>query len=352
MLKWLFGGIAATTLTLSAGSGQAEDLRWKMPVGFGSNLPGLGSPSPWVADMLTRASGGSLQVRVYEPGELMPAFEVLQAVSDGKVPVGYTWIGYDQGKIPAIPLFAAVPFGMKPWAYTAWYYYGGGHDMLQEVYANAGYNVRAQLCGIIGPETAGWYAKDINTIDDYKGLKIRFAGLGGKVMEKLGASVSLLPSGELFQALEKGTIDATEFSMPAIDKNLGFGQVVKYNLFPGWHQPFTAQYLLINTAEWEKTTEAQQALIEAVCTAATTRALAEGEFLNGPVLEGFQAEGVTAKQIPDDVLAQLKAVSDEVLAEEAAKNPDFKRVLESQQAFMKSYKVWEERAYLSSALED
>ncbi|RAZ85260.1 TRAP transporter substrate-binding protein [Cereibacter johrii] len=338
-------------LALTAGMASAEDLRWKMPIGFGSNLPGLGSPSPWVADMLTKASGGSIEVRVYEPGKLMPAFDILQAVSDGKVPVGYTWIGYDQGKVPAVPLFAAVPFGMKPWAFTAWYYYGEGHDLLQEVYANAGYNVRAQLCGIIGPETAGWYKNEISKVEDYQGLKIRFAGLGGKVIEKLGASVSVLPSGDLFQALETGTIDATEFSMPAIDKALGFGQVAKFNLFPGWHQPFTAQYLLINNAEWEKTTESQRALIEAVCTAAVTRALAEGEFLNGAVLEGFEKDGISAKQIPDEVLAQLKAVTDEVLEEEAAKNADFKRVYESQNEFLESYRVWEERAYLYPKLD-
>lgn len=344
-------GALVGMLSLVAGMASADNLRWKMPVGFGSNLPGLGSPSPWVADMLTKASAGAIQVRVYEPGELMPAFDVLQAVSDGKVPVGYTWIGYDQGKIPSISLFAAVPFGMKPWAYTGWYYYGGGHDLLQEVYANAGFNVRAQLCGIIGPETAGWYRTDITSIEDYRGLKIRFAGLGGIVMEKLGASVSLLPSGEIFQALEKGTLDATEFSMPVIDRALGFGQVVKYNLFPGWHQPFTAQYLLVNNDEWDKTTDDQKALIEAVCTAAVTRALAEGEYLNGAVVQGFQDEGVTAKSIPLDVLAQLKAVTDEVLTEQAAKDDDFRRVYESQQEFLKSYQVWEERAYLPASLE-
>ncbi|MDX1606949.1 MAG: hypothetical protein R3202_12200, partial [Candidatus Competibacterales bacterium] len=125
-----------------------------MPIAFPSNMPGLGSPSQYVAEQLDKASGGQIQVRVYEPGELVPAFDILQAVSDNKVSAGYTWIGYDQGKIPAIPLFAAVPFGMKPWAYTAWYFYGPGHDLLQEVYANKGFNVHAQLCGIIGPETA------------------------------------------------------------------------------------------------------------------------------------------------------------------------------------------------------
>ncbi|MFV0382424.1 TRAP transporter substrate-binding protein [Paracoccus sp. (in: a-proteobacteria)] len=337
---------AAAASLAFAGMASAENLRWKMPVAFGTNLPGLGSPAPWVADKLTEASDGSIQVRVYEPGKLVPAFDILQAVSDGKIETGYTWIGYDQGKVPAVPLFAAVPFGMKPWAFTAWYYYGGGHDMLQEVYANAGFNVHAQLCGIIGPETAGWYRNPITKLDDYKGMKIRFAGLGGKVLEKLGASVTVLPSSELFQALEKGTIDATEFSMPTIDQALGFDQVVKYNLFPGWHQTFTAQYLLVSNDEWAKATTAQKALVEAVCTGAVTRALAEGEYLNGAVLAGFQEKGVQADQIPADILAELKAVTDEVLAEEAEKNADFKRVYESQQAFLESYAIWDSRAYL------
>ncbi|SFL94707.1 TRAP transporter substrate-binding protein [Marinobacter zhejiangensis] len=340
----------AVAVALSTGTAYADNLRWKMPVAFATNLPGLGSPAAWVAENLTTASDGSIQVRVYEPGELVPPFDILQSVSDGKVPTGYTWIGYDQGKVPAVPLFAAVPFGMKPWAYIGWYYYGGGHEMLQEVYANKDFNVHAQLCGIIGPETAGWYSDRIESLDDYEGMKIRFAGLGGKVLEHLGASVTMMPGGELYQALEKGTIDATEFSMPAIDQILGFQQVVKYNLFPGWHQQFTAQYLLINGDEWENTTAAQKALVEASCTAATTRGLAEGEYLNGAVLAGFQDEGVHADQIPREVLEQLKEVTQQVLEEEAERDADFARVYQSQQEFMETYQVWDSRAYLPSDL--
>jgi len=335
---------------LTPGTGSADDLRWRLPFSAPTALPGVAAPGVWAAETITTASDGTIEVRIYEPGKLVPAFDILQAVSDGKVEAGYTWIGYDQGKVPAVPLFAAVPFGLKPWSFTAWYYYGGGHEMLQEVYANKGFNLHAQLCGIIGPETAGWFANDIRTLDDYKGLKIRFAGLGGKVMERLGASVTMMPGGELFQALEKGTIDATEFSMPAIDQILGFDQVVKFNLFPGWHQQFTAQYMLINADEWAKTTDAQKALVEASCTAATMRALAEGEYKNGAVVQGFQDKGVTASQIPDDILLELRAVTEEVLAEEAANDADFARVYESQREFMESYKVWDTRAYLPADL--
>ncbi|MEM8959423.1 MAG: TRAP transporter substrate-binding protein [Pseudomonadota bacterium] len=350
-MKTTITGLAvAATLAAAAFPAMADDLRWKMPIAFSSNLPGLGSPAPWVAEKLTEASDGSIQMRIYEPGKLVPPFDILQSVSDGKVEAGYTWIGYDQGKVPAVPLFAAVPFGLKPWAFTGWYYYGGGHDMLQEVYANKGFNVHAQLCGIIGPETAGWFAEPIESLADYEGLKIRFAGLGGKVMERLGASVTMMPGGELFQALEKGTIDATEFSMPAIDQILGFDQIVKYNLFPGWHQPFTAQYMLINKDEWEKATPAQKALVEAVCTAAVTRGLAEGEYKNGTVIAGFQEAGVNANQIPEDILLELKAITAEVLAEEAANDEYFARIYESQQAFQKDYAVWDTRAYLPADL--
>jgi TRAP-type mannitol/chloroaromatic compound transport system substrate-binding protein len=224
--------------------------------------------------------------------------------------------------------------------------------MLQEVYANKGFNVHAQLCGIIGPETAGWYSSPIESLDDYEGMKIRFAGLGGKVLERLGASVTMMPGGELFQALQTGTIDATEFSMPAIDQILGFNKVVNYNLFPGWHQPFTAQYMLINKDEWEATSDQQKALIETTCTAATMRGLAEGEYKNGEVLQGFREKGVEANQIPRSVLRELQDVTREVLKEEAENDEDFARVYESQRKFQETYQVWDKRAYLPADLGD
>ena len=170
--------IAGTALATLPQSAFADNLRWKMPVAFSTNLPGLGTPAAWVAEQLTTASDGSIQVKVFEPGKLVPPFEILQSVSDGKVSAGYTWIGYDQGKVPAVPLFAAVPFGLKPWSYAGWYMYGGGHDMLQEVYKNKGFNVHAQFCGIIGPETAGWYKEPIKSLVLRGGTALR-AGYRG-----------------------------------------------------------------------------------------------------------------------------------------------------------------------------
>lgn len=325
-----------------------DKVRWKMPIAFASNLPGLGSPSQYVAEQLETVSDGTVQVKIFEPGKLVPPFDILSAVSDGKTEAGYTWIGYDAGKVPALPLFAAVPFGLKPWAFAAWYIEGPGNEMLQEVYKNKGFNVHAEFCGIIGPETAGWYRKPLASLEDYNGLKIRFAGLGGKVLQKHGASVTMMPGGELFQALEKGTIDATEFSLPMIDEILGFDKVVSYNLFPGWHQPFTAQYMLINGDIWEGLNAATQALINTTCTAAVMRGLAESEYKQGAVMAGFAAKGVTTQQLPRDMLEALKATTEEVLAEESANDEDFARVYADQKAFEDQYKLWESNAYLPS----
>ncbi|ALG66576.1 TRAP transporter substrate-binding protein [Beggiatoa leptomitoformis] len=322
----------------------AEKVRWRVPVAFASDLPGLGDPITYVADSLMKASGGDIELRVSEPGKLVPPFEITDAVKNNKVPAGYTWIGYDQGKIPASPLFAAVPFGMEPWEYTAWWYESGGRQLGEEVYGKQ--NVHPILCSIIGPETAGWFRNPINVLDDLKGLKIRFAGIGGRVIQQVGASVTMLPGGEIFQALEKGAIDATEFSMPAIDQKLGFDKIVKYNYFPGWHQAFTASYLLVNKDEWGKLSEANKTMIDMACTAAVARSTAKGEAIQGGVIKTLQEKGVTASKLPEPILRELQKVTQQVMAEEASKDADFKKVMESQKAFMETYKIWKGLAYL------
>jgi hypothetical protein len=222
----------------------------------------------------------------YEPGELVPAFSIVDAVREGKVPAGYTWLGYDQGKIPASALIAAVPFGMEPWEFSAWWYEADGRALTERLYHADG--VHPIYCGIIGPETAGWFRKPIDTIEDLRGLKIRFAGLGGKVLERLGASVTMLPGGEIFQALEKGAIDATEYSLPVVDEALGFDRVASINYFPGWHQTYTSFHLVVNLAIWDGLAAADRALLDTACTAGVTRNLARSEGLQGAVASNCQ----------------------------------------------------------------
>ncbi|WP_428263728.1 TRAP transporter substrate-binding protein [Haliangium sp.] len=321
-----------------------EQVRWRVPVAFGTNLPALGDNILYVSEALSKASGGAVTLEVFEPGKLVPPFSITDGVKDNKIQAGYTWLGYDQGKIPSSPLLSARPFGMEPWEFTAWWYEGGGQAMAEEIYGEHG--VHPILCGIIGPETAGWFREELNSLDDLKGLKIRFAGLGGKVVQELGASVTMLPGGEIFQALEKGAIDATEFSMPAIDQRLGFDRVVKNNYFPGWHQTYTAFHLVVNKGVWDQLTPSTRDFIDMGCTAGVIRNLARGEALQGEVIAGFPDKGVQARSLPEPLLRELQTVTKRVLEQEAAQDPMFKRVYESQEAFSASYAHWKRLAYL------
>jgi TRAP-type mannitol/chloroaromatic compound transport system substrate-binding protein len=313
-------------------------------VAFGTNLPALGDNALYVSERVRIASGGRMQLEVFEPGELVPPLSITEAVMDGKVEAGYTWLGYDQGRIPWSALFGAVPFGMEPWEYIGWWYHGDGRSLAEELYGD--YGVHPILCGIIGPESAGWFREEIRSLDDIRGLKIRFAGLGGKVMQRIGASVTLLPGGEIFQALEKGAIDATEFSMPAIDQRLGFDRIVKNNYFPGWHQPFTAFHLVVNPKKWRSLSDTQRGLLETSCTAGVTESLAKGEALQGAVLVEFQKKGVALRSLPEEILLELRSISIEVLEEEADRDPAFRRVYESQKSFSADYQRWKSLGFL------
>jgi len=335
----------AAALAVAAGAAHATDkLRWKVPNAFPSHLPALGDNVQLVADFLKEASDGDIQFKIFEPGNLVPPLELSDAVRDKTIDAGYTWLGYDAGKIPSAPLFAARPFGMEPWEYAAWWYDGGGQKLADEVYGKR--NIKPLLCGITGPETAGWFRKEIKTMSDLKGLKIRFAGLGGEVMQKAGASVTLLPGSEIFQALEKGAIDATEFAMPAVDQKLGFDKVAKFNYFPGWHQTYTAFHFIVNKDVWNGLKSSTRSMLEMACTAGVLRNLSKGEAIQGDVIRGFAQNGVKAQKVPDAMLRDLQKISAEVMAEQAAKDADFKRVYESQETFVEGYQTWKGLAYL------
>ena len=341
----VFGMAVLGFSALSAGTASAEEkIRWKVQSTFNTAWPALGDPIAYLAKTLDKVTAGRIKLKVYEPGKIVPPLEITPSISKGDLPAAYNYLAYDQGRIPSAVLFSAVPFGMEPWEYAAWWFEGEGAKLAAEIYHER--NVHPLLCSTIGPETAGWFRKPITSLDDLKGLKIRFSGLGGMVLNEIGASATLMAGGEIFAALEKGTLDATEYSMPAIDEILGFYKIAKYNLFPGWHQPSTSTHLLINLDNWKKMSDADRALFEMGCTAATMRAITRGEFLQGAQINSFKSKGVTAAKLPDSVLQELKRVSAKVMAQEAAKDADFKRVWNSQQAFHAEYQVWKEMGYL------
>jgi TRAP-type mannitol/chloroaromatic compound transport system substrate-binding protein len=342
----MLAGATALTVAMPA---VAKPVLLKVPVAFGTHLPALGTPIARVEKEIAVVSGGQVKMKVYEPKKLVAPFEILDAVSSGKVNAGYTTAGYWAGKIPASPLFSAIPFGPEAGEYMAWLYFGNGLKLYQEMYDQAGYNVKVIPCAIIAPETSGWFAKEINSVDDLKGLNMRFFGLGGKVMQKLGVSTSLLPGGEIFPALEKGAIDATEFSQPAIDKLLGFHKIVKYNYFPGWHQQSTLFELLINGDTWKKMDKTQQAVVETVCRAQMAESFAEGEAIQFDVMkENVEKNGVKIMYWNDDMLATFKKTWGEVVTELSA-DPFFKKVYDDLSTFGAGYDIWEAHAFLPRA---
>jgi TRAP-type mannitol/chloroaromatic compound transport system substrate-binding protein len=339
---------SAFALTVCAGPALAADakpVRWKLPTAFGTALPGLGDQIVEIVEDMKKMSDGSIQVKVFEPKALVPAPGITQAVKDNKLPAGYTWLGYDQGRIPAAALLAASqPFVYDPVEFIAWWYEGGGIAVAEELYAP--HNIKPILCGMSGPETGGWYQKEMKTIEDFKGLKIRFSGLGGTILQKTGASITMLPGGELFSALEKGVLDATEFATPAVDVKLGFYKVAKYNYFPGWHQPGTAFHLIVNKDVWNGMSGSQQAIVEGACTAGVLKNLARGEALSGPQMIANKDNGVEVRVFPKVILDDLRVIAKEVMAEQSAKDASFKKIYDSQMAFDKTYKVWSKVGYL------
>jgi TRAP-type mannitol/chloroaromatic compound transport system substrate-binding protein len=324
----------------------------KVPTTYAAALPGLGTTTTWIAERLHIASAGSLKMKIYEPGKLVAPFEILDAVSTGKVNAGYSISGYWEGKMPGSSIFSTLPFGPEAGEFLAWMYYGNGRKLYQKMYDDAGFNVHVIPCGIIAPETGGWFKKEINSVDDLKGLKIRYYGLGGKVLQKLGASVSLIPGGEIFAALEKNAIEATEFSMPAIDKKLGFYKIAKMNYFPGWHQQSTLFELLVNKNTWNSMSESQQMLLEIICKAATADAFAFTESIQAAAMaENVEKHGVQNKYYSKELLAAFEKAWFDVAAELSETSPFFKEAWEDLSAFRKEYEVWAKYAFLPRGLD-
>lgn len=338
------GMAGVLTAGVVTGAEAQDRVRWQMAMGFPSTLPALADTGPWVSEQLKAMTDGNIDLRVFEPGKLVKGTEIYDAVSSGKIDSGYVWAGYEIGKLPSAALYGAVPFGMEPAQFTAWMVEKGGQELMEEIYAP--HNIVPLFCGTISPESAGWFTFPLESLDQVKGLKIRFAGLGGEILQKLGASVTLLPGSELFEALEKGVIDATEFSLPVVDEQLGFQKVAKYYHLPGWHQPSTNQYLYINKEKWDELSEQQQAMMRTACMAGVARAIGRAEGTQGAALQRLQDEGVTAVEVPEDVLVALKKASDEVMAEYSAKDENFKRVYDSMTAFMEENAQWHRMGYL------
>jgi TRAP-type mannitol/chloroaromatic compound transport system substrate-binding protein len=333
-------GLAAISLTVTAGEVTAQErVKWRMASAFGSSLPHLGPSGVRFTKDLARMSGGKFDVKFFEPGALVPALECFDPVSKGSVEACWTTPGYDTGKIPAAAFFTTVPFGPNFGEFMAWKVFGGGNKLRDDVYAK--HNMVAIDCFCIGPETSGWFRKEVKSLDDLKGLKMRFFGLGARVVQKLGVSTQLLAGADIFPALERGVIDATEFSMPMMDIKLGFHQVAKFNYFPGWHQQVSCSHLLMNKQAFDALPDQYKAMIEIAAGKQVTETYAETEAMQFGVMQEMRDKyGVQVKRWSDGDLKAFEKAWLEVLAEESAKDPLFKQIADHYLNFRKQYAIW------------
>ena len=338
------------SLGVAKNASAARKIRWKMVTTWPKNFPGLGTGANNLARLINEMSGGRMKVKVYGANELVPPFEIFDAVSRGTAQMGHGASYYWKGKTEAAQFFAAVPFGLTAQEMNAWLYHGGGMQLWEELYKPFGLIPTA--AGNTGVQMAGWFNREINSVNDLKGLKMRIPGLGGEVLKQAGGTPVSLPGGEIFTSLQSGAIDATEWVGPYNDLAFGLYKAAKYYYYLGWHEPGTTLEAFINQKAFNKLPKDLQVIVKQACRVANQDMLAEYTARNNTALGTLvNKHKVQLKKLPDDVLKKLKALSDDVVADIAAKDAMSKKVFESFTAFRGQVEQWHdisERAYLNA----
>jgi len=342
------GATAATALTacgkdeapMQTGSSVPQQtFDWKMVTTWPKNFPGLGTGANKIAELITEMSGGRINVKVYGAGELVGAFEVFDAVSRGNAQLGHAGAYYWKGKIPAAAFFSSVPFGLTANEMNAWLYYGGGMELWEEAYKPFG--LIPNPGGNSGTQMGGWFNKEINSMDDLKGLKMRMPGLGGEVLKRAGGIPVTLPGGEIFPSLQSGALDATEWVGPYNDLAFGLYKAAKYYYTPGWHEPGTVMECMINEAAFNELPADLQSIVRNAIKVANGDMLAEYTARNQQALQTLiNKHGVQLKHFPDAVLKELKTISQQVVEEEATRDELSAKVWASQKAFRDQVIQW------------
>ena len=325
-------------------------IEWRMVTTWPRNFPGLGTGAQLLADYITRASGGRLTVKLFAAGEIVPAFEAMDAVSGGAVEMGHGGPYYWKGKVPASQFLSGTPFGLTAQEQNAWYQYGGGQAIADEIYAELG--CRFFLAGNTGVQMGGWFNKEILSLDDFRGLKMRMPGIGGEVIATLGANVVNLSGGEISAALQSGALDAVEWVGPYNDLAFGLYKNAKYYYYPGWHEPGGALDFFINKAKFEALPGDLQAIIEAAATAVNQLILSEMTARSAAALDTLVGtHAVQLRQFPAEVLAGLSRRSEEVLERLAGGDPLSRKAYDSLRSFREQAVGWSklsEESYLAA----
>ncbi|WP_169764253.1 TRAP transporter substrate-binding protein [Campylobacter mucosalis] len=332
-----------TALTMSAilaiSAVASEKYKLKLAATYESNVPVLGEAPKKFKELVEKMSDGRIEVKIDYPSKHKAAFAVLDMVKSGQYDIGYTASYFYKGKDAKLMLFTTVPFGMNAAEQHAWYNYGGGKELADKVFAQ--YNIVTFLGGNFGVQMGGWFKKEVKTLDDLKGLKLRMTGLGGEIMSKLGVNINTIPIGELYMAIEMNTIDAVEWVGPALDVSFGFEKVAPY-YYTGWQEPASENEFYVNKTLFDKMPNDLKAIIEAATKVVSDFVYEYANYQNAIMLDKISKEYPNVKIVSfsPEIMGALKKATDEILDELSQKDPMFKEILDSQRKFMKIGREW------------
>jgi TRAP-type mannitol/chloroaromatic compound transport system substrate-binding protein len=330
-------GILATSTPPAFAQGTPE-LKWRLASSFPKSLDTIFAVAENAAKRVAALTGNRFQIQVFASGEVVPGLAVADAVSNGTVQLGHTAAYYYIGKDPTFALGCAVPFGPNARQYNAWWHAGGGEAIYNEFLKE--YNIHALLAGNTGAQMGGWYRKEIKTVADLKGLKMRIAGLGGQVLAKLGVVPQQIAGGEIYAALEKGTIDATEWVGPYDDEKLGFNKVAKFYYYPAWWEGGPSLHLFVNQKAWSELPKEYQSALEAAAHECNVLMLARYDAGNPLAMKRLVAGGTQLRPYPRAVMQACHKAAQEFYAELTAKNAKFKKVYDHQMKFLEDEILW------------
>ncbi len=334
---------AAAASTFPAPAISQGRMQWRMVTTWPKNFPGLGTGANLLGEMITKGSGGRLEVKVYGAKEIVPAFEAMDAVGQGTVEMGHGAPYYWKGKVAAAQYLASVPFGMTAQEVNAWYQWGNGQKLADKIYKQMG--CKFFPSGNTGVQAGGWFNKEMNSLSDYKGLKMRIPGLGGEVVKAAGGNVINLPGGEIPPALQSGALDATEWVGPYNDLAFGLYKSAKYYYFPGWHEPATVLENFINLKAWEKLPNDIKAVVQAANTAVNQIVLSEFTARNNSALQTLVTKHkVQLRKFPDSVLNGLGKLAGQVMNDLASNDPLSREVMDDYLKFRREALAWSSRA--------
>ncbi len=329
----------ATALSAPAVAQTASDtIRWRMASSFPKTVEVLFGTAEFIAKRVGQLTGGKFQISVHPAGEIVPPLQVLDAVEKGTIECGHTAPYYFIGKDPAWAIGTCVPFGLNSRQYNAWWVHGGGEKMFNDFTRESG--VVSLLAGNTGSQMGGFFKKELKSPADLKGLKFRTGGMGGQVLTKLGVVAQQLAAGDIYPALEKGTIDAAEFTVPADDEKLGLAKVAKFYYYPGWNEGGAALSLQVNAKQYDALPEAYKAALQAASAEANTWMQARYDALNPGALKRLVQAGAVLKPFPQSILDACFKANKVLMAEASAKSPAFKKMFEHQMAFQRDQVAW------------